>query len=247
MKRQNMILLMLMLFLASINIYSQQYEIKGRVVGDLSNKPIEFVNATLMKNDSIYSGAVTDSLGVFMVTAPKGDYTLKLEYFGEIAMNNELNILSNIDLGTLKIKESVQLQEIVIEAKKPLIQRKVDRLVFNVENTVSAHGGDVLDVIKITPGLKVQNDQISMIGKNGVSVMIDDRLIQLSGDELINFLKALKSDDIKDVEVITTPPAKYEAEGNGGIINIKFKKIKLMAGVIQLELYINKQLILHSP
>lgn len=219
--------LLFVMILGGVNVCAQQYQIKGKVIENSSNKPIEFVNAMLMKKDSVYSGAVTDSLGGFIITAPKGDYTLKLEYFGEVFTKKGMNISNNVDLGTLKMEEITELQEIVIESKKPLIQRKVDRLVFNVENTVSAHGGDVIDVLKITPGLKVQNDQISMIGKNGVSVMIDDRLIQLSDNELINFLKALKSDDIKDIEVITTPPARYEAEGNGGIINIKLKKNKV--------------------
>lgn len=119
-----------------------------------------------------------------------------------------------------------QIEEINIKGKKKLIERKVDRLVFNVENSISATGGDALDALKVTPGLKFQSDQISMIGKSGMSVMIDDRLMQLSGDDLINFLKTIKSDDIKSIEVITNPPAKYDAEGNSGIVNIKLKKAK---------------------
>lgn len=119
-----------------------------------------------------------------------------------------------------------QVEEVEIRAKKKLIERKVDRLVFNVENSISATGGDALDALKVTPGLRIQNDQISMIGKSGMAVMIDDRLMQLSGDDLINFLKTVKSDDIRSIEVITNPPAKYDAEGNSGIVNIKLKKAK---------------------
>lgn len=119
-----------------------------------------------------------------------------------------------------------QIQTIELKANKKLVERKTDRLVFNVENSVSATGGDALDVLRVTPSLKVQNDQISIIGKNGISVMIDDRLIQLSGNDLINFLKTIKTDDIKSIEVITNPPAKYDAQGNSGIVNIKLKKAK---------------------
>jgi hypothetical protein len=119
-----------------------------------------------------------------------------------------------------------QIQEVEITAKKKLIERKIDRLVFNVENSISASGGDALDALKVTPGIKVQNDQISMIGKSGMSVMIDDRMIQLSGDDLLNYLKTIPSDNIKSIEVITTPPAKYDAEGNSGIVNIVLKKAK---------------------
>jgi outer membrane receptor protein involved in Fe transport len=95
-----------------------------------------------------------------------------------------------------------------------------------VENSISAAGGDALDALKVTPGLRVQNDQISMIGKSGMAVMIDDRILQLSGDDLINYLKSIPSDNIKSIEVITTPPAKYDAEGNSGIVNIVLKKAK---------------------
>jgi hypothetical protein len=119
-----------------------------------------------------------------------------------------------------------QIQEVEIQAKKKLVERKIDRLVFNVENSISAIGGDALDALKITPGLRVHNDKISMIGKSGMSVMVDDKLIQLSGEDLINYLKTISSDNIKSIEVITTPPAKYDAEGNSGIVNIKLKKTK---------------------
>ena len=119
-----------------------------------------------------------------------------------------------------------QIQEVEIKAKKKLIERKVDRLVFNVENSISATGGDALDALKVTPGIRVQNDKISMIGKSGMAVMVDDKVIQLSGDDLINYLKTISSDNIKSVEVITTPPAKYDAEGNSGIVNIRLKKAK---------------------
>lgn len=226
MKNLTILFLSIIVFFINPNAFAQQYQLKGKVVGSTSNTPVEWVNVVLVKNDSIFSGTTTDSLGGFLITAPKGIYTLKLEYFGEVAINKELNILSNVDLGILKIKDSVQLQEIVIDVKKPLIQRKVDRLVFKVGNSISATGGDAIDALKVTPSLRVQNDQISIIGKSGVSVMIDDKLVQLSGDDLFSFLKTIKSDDIESIEVITTPPAKYEVEGNSGIVNIKLKETK---------------------
>ncbi|WP_291066499.1 outer membrane beta-barrel family protein, partial [Empedobacter sp. UBA5036] len=105
--------------------------------------------------------------------------------------------------------------------------RKIDRTIYNVENSISTIGGDALDALKMTPRINVKNDQISMIGKSGMSVMVDDKLIQVSGDDLINLLKSIPSDNIKSIEVITTPPAKYDAEGNSGIVNIKLKKTRI--------------------
>ncbi|NAW51609.1 TonB-dependent receptor [Elizabethkingia argentiflava] len=141
--------------------------------------------------------------------------------FFNIYLFSQINIKDSINKTFEK-----QIQEVEIKAKQKLIERKVDRLVLNVESSISATGGDALDVLNITPGIRIQNDQISMIGKSGVSVMIDDRLLQLSDDDLINFLKTIKSDAIKSIEVITNPPAKYDAEGNSGIVNIKLKKAK---------------------
>lgn len=134
--------------------------------------------------------------------------------------------ISSIAQDSIKSIVEKQIQEVEIVAKKKLIERKVDRLVFNVENSISATGGDALDALKTTPGIRVQNDQVSMIGKSGMGVMVDDKLIQLSGDDLVNYLKTIPSDNIKNIEVITTPPAKYDAQGNSGIINIRLKRAK---------------------
>ena len=142
-------------------------------------------------------------------------FTISFFSYAQVKENDSIN----------KIVET-QIQEVEILAKKKLIERKVDRLVFNVENSISATGGDALDALKVTPGLKVQNDQISMIGKGNMLVLINDRPTQLTGDDLISYLKTLKSDEIKKIEVITNPPAKYNAEGNSGILNIKLKKAK---------------------
>ena len=147
---------------------------------------------------------------------------------GVIYYKQNINANQDTNVGIINITEKEQqLQEVVITSKKKLIERKVDRLIFNVENSISASGGDAIDALKITPRVKVKNDNISMIGKNNMSVMLDDKLILLTGDELINFLKSIPSDNIKSIEVITTPPAKYDAEGNSGLINIKLKKSKL--------------------
>ncbi|MDO5616292.1 MAG: TonB-dependent receptor, partial [Cruoricaptor ignavus] len=119
-----------------------------------------------------------------------------------------------------------QIQEVEIKAKKKLIERKVDRLVYNVENSVAAQGGDAMDILKIVPGIKVQNDKITMVGKGRILVLVNDRPIQISGDDLANYLKTLKSDEIEKIEVMSNPPAKYTAEGNSGVLNIITKTTK---------------------
>ncbi len=118
-----------------------------------------------------------------------------------------------------------KLDEVVINIEKPLIERKVDRLVFNVNNSAMVLGGDAIDVLKVTPNVQILNDKIYLIGKSSVKIMIDDRKIQMSGEDLTNFLTSIPSDMISKIEIITAPPAKYDADGNGGLINIIMNKI----------------------
>ena len=215
--------LLTFLVLTSLNLFSQ-IKITGKIT-NLNNKPIEFAEILLLTKDSIaVKSELTNEKGSFKINIKQGDYVLQIRQLGKILCNKELIIKNDLDLGIIKITENKQqLQEVVITSKKKLIERKVDRLIFNVENSISASGGDAIDALKSTPNIRVQNDAISMIGKNNLAVMVDDKIIQLAGEDLINFLKTLPSDNIKSIEVITTPPAKYETEGNSGIVNIKLK------------------------
>lgn len=204
-----------------------QIKITGKVV-DADNNPIELVEVLLINKDSIaLRSDMTDSDGNFMIASEADSYLLQIKQMGIILWNKKIMINENTDFGTIKIIEKKEkLSEVVINTQKNIIIRKVDRLVFNVENSISAAGGDAVDALKLTPGIRVQNDVVRMIGKNNMVLMVDERIVQLSGDDLINFLKTISSDNIKSIEVITAPPAKYSADGNSGLINIKLKKAK---------------------
>ncbi|MCD6063718.1 MAG: TonB-dependent receptor, partial [Flavipsychrobacter sp.] len=119
-----------------------------------------------------------------------------------------------------------ELAAVTVNSSRPLIERKADRMVLNVENTISAIGSDAFELLKKAPGVRVGNSSVSIAGKNTVSIMVDDRLLQLGGEELEAMLRTIKADNISKIEVITTPPAKYDAEGNTGIINIVTAKRK---------------------
>lgn len=217
----------LITFFFGVGISSgQELTLKGRVVNK-SKQPIEFIHATLLKNDSTYvEGTATDSLGYFSFKAQKGNYKLILEQFGAEYFNDTLDLNEDLDLGEIEIDESVTLEDIIITAGKRLIEQKVDRLVFNVEGAINASGSNGLDVLKLAPRIKVQNDKIFMIGKSNISVLINDRIIQMSEEDLTTYLKSLNAEDIKSIEVIANPPAKYSAEGNSGLVNIVLKKVE---------------------
>ncbi|CDN74460.1 outer membrane beta-barrel family protein [Elizabethkingia anophelis] len=118
------------------------------------------------------------------------------------------------------------VKAVTIQAKKKLIERKADRLVFNVEASMASQGMDAVETLSNVPMMKVDENKglISIVGKSSVSVMINGRMLNLSGDALMSYLKTIRSENILKVEVITTPPAKYEAQGNSGLINIVLKK-----------------------
>ncbi|AUC77546.1 TonB-dependent receptor domain-containing protein [Olleya sp. Bg11-27] len=216
--------LIIFLLLASLSSYSQS-EIRGTIT-DSSNTAIEFANVILTdKKNEIITGTVTDESGGFKLLVRDGNYKLSISYIGYTTIDKDLAINDNIKLDKIILTLSENnLDEVVIKGNKPLIERKIDRIVFNVDNSISALGGDGIDVLTVTPGIRVVNDKISMIGRSNMGVMINEKIINLSGDDLVTFIRNLNSDDIKRIEVITNPSAKYDAEGNGGLINIVTKK-----------------------
>lgn len=127
-------------------------------------------------------------------------------------------------------KDSLQIKNIetvtINGKKKALLERKADRLIFNVEASIASQGMDGAETLANVPMLKVDDNlgNISITGKSNVNVMINGRMLNLSGTALLNYLKTIRSENIAKIEVITTPPAKYEAQGNSGLINIVLKK-----------------------
>ncbi|SFN72153.1 Outer membrane receptor proteins, mostly Fe transport [Chryseobacterium oleae] len=124
-------------------------------------------------------------------------------------------------------KDSIKhVEQINLLVKKKLIERKADRLIFNVEASIASQGMDATETLANVPMLKVDENMgsISITGKSSVNVMINGRMLNLSGNALLNYLKSIRSENISKIEVITTPPSKYEAQGNSGLINIILKK-----------------------
>lgn len=124
------------------------------------------------------------------------------------------------------VEKTSEIKEVVVTAnRKKTFERKIDRFVFNTENSIASKGADGLDVLAATPMVKADDEgNIEIVGKSSVSVMINDKPVNLSGKDLVSYLKTIRSENIGRIEVITTPPAKYEAQGNSGIINIVLKQ-----------------------
>lgn len=218
------ILISLFLFLP-ICSYAQ-YDISGRIV-DNNLQPIEYANIIVLdqKENGVVSGTISDSLGMFnLKTSHNRECTIEISFVG--FKKFEQIIYESTHLGDITLEPDSELPTVTVTERKKIVEKKVDRLIFNVENSAGFVVGNAIDALKITPRVKVQNEQISMIGKGNMIVMVDDVVIQLAGIDLSDFLRSIHSDDIKRIEVITTPPAKYSAEGNSGIINIILKESK---------------------
>lgn len=120
---------------------------------------------------------------------------------------------------------NTNLNEVLITTNKPIFQQKADKMIYSVENSALSEGSTVLEVLSRAPGVVVsQEGELSLRGKNGVSVMINGKLSALSSKELANLLRSTTSSMVKNIEIIANPSAKYDATGNAGIINIVFKK-----------------------
>ena len=222
MKRFSLLLLHLLIPF----ICFSQVAIKGQVKD--KNGPIPYVHVVLLDtSEAIKAYDITDENGFFLIEAEKGKYTLSVSSLGYEKFQQEVVLNENQEPINIVLKESaVQLDEVLVESKKPLIERTTDRTVFNVENSVVASSGNALNALNAAPGLQIDPGSISLVGRGDTRVMIDGRLLQLTGEELVNFLQSISAEDIKKIEIFTNPPAKYEAAGNGGIINIIYKKGK---------------------
>jgi hypothetical protein len=207
----------------STTCYSQ-FTFSG-TVKDSKGLPVELATITLQKDSTLFLSTVTDSTGWFVLAGlDKGTYTVVLACLGVEQVSQQ--VITEHTVAHFQLAKPNELEAVLILKKRPLIERRVDRLIFNVENSISAAGGDALDALKGTPSISVRSGQIEMIGKSGMGVMVNDQMIQLSGEDLINFLKSIRKDDIQLIEVISSPPAKYSAEGNSGLVNIVLKKGK---------------------
>lgn len=204
---------------------AQTYQLSG-CVQDENRKPVEVANVLLKQaKDSTYiTGMLTDTQGCFTFAQPRGEYLLHITLIGCEDLYLPVSLQENKTVGTLMLQSSsALLDEVTVTAARPVIKRLVDRVVFDAHNTVASAGGNALDLLREVPGLRVGQNSIDIIGKGGIRIYINDRETKLSGDELIDYLRSYDASQILKVEVITTPPSKYDAAGNAGIINIRLK------------------------
>jgi outer membrane receptor protein involved in Fe transport len=206
--------------ISNLSVFSQ-VELSGRVISG-PNQNVDFAEINLLKDSVVVKRDLSDKDGKFMILAEEGKYKFQIRQWTKLLKDTTFIISKNMNLGNITVDPTQILHEVVIEGKRTIFERKVDRLMFNVGNDLFCKGLNLMEVLNKTPRIQVENDVIKMIGKGNVRVMIDGRL--LNDDEVKSRLKSLRAEDIAQVEIIPMPPAKYSANGNSGMINIIMKK-----------------------
>jgi bisphosphoglycerate-dependent phosphoglycerate mutase len=223
-------LLLILLFLLPLFSFSQSsYSISGIVTED-NKSPLPFANVLLLqqKDSALVKGSVTNEYGNFIFEKiQNGNYLIMVSVIGySSSYSKPFNLTANYKAENIILTEGESLNEVIVQADKPLYSQKIDRMVINVENSIVSAGGSALEILERSPGVVVnkQSSSISVVGKDGVVVMINGKTSYVPASGLIQLLEGMSADNISSIELITTPPANFDAEGNAGFINIVLKE-----------------------
>jgi hypothetical protein len=205
-----------------------QVSIRGRVTD--GRQDLAFATVSLFTSDSaLIKNVVTAEDGRFIFeNLTPGNYVISSSMVGYDKYYSPILTVENSSIETPDIilnPTSTALTGVTIKSKKPLFEQKMDRMVVNVQSSITSAGSTVLEVLEKSPGIVVnkQNHTISMNGKAGVRVMINGKSTQLPLDVVVQMLEGMSSANVEKIELITNPPAKYDAEGSAGIIHIIMK------------------------
>ena len=213
--------ILITLLILFTNSLFAQHTIKGKLVTE-TNNPVAFANVILLDaqdSTSVYKGTISEDSGEFLLEEiASNDYLLKVSFVGYEEYLQQISVNSDKKIRKITLKEGASnLDEVTINARKPKITRSIDRITFDVENSTLSRGNS-WDILRQTPGVIMSQGQLQVRNSN-VTVYINDRKVQLTESELQTLLQSYSAENIKSIEVITNPPARYEAEG-GAILNI---------------------------
>jgi outer membrane receptor protein involved in Fe transport len=224
--------LLILIFFSVTTVFAQKTSgISGQVIDSLTQKPVEFATVALLdQSNKPVNGAVCDGDGKFSIPkVAKGSYFLVVSFVGYANKKIPLHVSDKggeTVVGAVILSPSVKmLHEVVVEGQKTLVEEKVDRTIYNAEQDATTKGGDATDVLKRVPMLTVDPDgNVALRGSTSIKVLINNKPSTISSSSVADALRQIPADMIKTVEVITSPSAKYDAEGSAGIINIVLKK-----------------------
>ncbi len=222
------------LLMTTTQIFAQSRSTVDGSVKDNNGKALESVTVSLLKakDSSLVKTDITDGNGQFELSASAdGKFLLSYAIVGyekKFSTHFDLQGGQPFHSGAVNLTLAPKkLQDVTVTSRKPMVEIKADKTVFNVENSINATGSNALELLQKSPGIQVDNnDNITMKGKTGVKVYVDGKMTQLNVKDLAAYLRSINSNDIEAIEMISNPSAKYDASGNAGIINIRLKKNK---------------------
>ncbi len=201
--------------------------IAGKIISE-QGQPIGFASVTLLKDSSIIKKTASDNAGAYSIpNVPRDTYILKISFVGYKTVGQTIYINGDTSINIRLFLDTSRLKAVTVTSKKPLIERKIDRLLFNIDGNPNFAGLDAMDALMRAPLLDVRDNAIQRIGGMPMGVMIDGRLLaHLDPAAIANKLRSIPSESILRIEIITNPGAEYDAEGIGGLVNIVLKKNK---------------------
>jgi len=219
----------LLLFLSHQSL--AKHSVSGKLITRETSEVVPFANVILyfQGTDSIAQFTASNLEGIFKFeNIPSGYYRLTIDFIGmEKWIKDSIHLFENLDFETIGLSRTVRLNEVVINAKKPNAELKLDKKTFNVADNPINEGGNASDVLSNLPSVDVDQDgNVSMRGSSELRILIDGKPTGLNGEDIGVVLAQIPANTIKDIEIITVPTAKYDAESAGGIINIILKENK---------------------
>jgi len=215
-----------------VGSYDDNGKITGKVIDSVTNQPVDYATIGVYKQGatSPFNGASTDPNGSFVITGiPAGDYKITIDFLGYKRKTIAHVILGggakNAVMGTILLAPAeTQIKEVKITAQAATVQNKIDKLVYNPGNDLTTQGGLALDVLQKVPMVSVDiNGNVELMGNTNIQFLINGKPSTMFGASITDALQAIPASQIKSIEVITNPGAKYDASGTGGIINIILK------------------------
>ncbi|MGY6521540.1 MAG: TonB-dependent receptor domain-containing protein [Mongoliitalea sp.] len=220
------------------------YQILGKIFEKDKDEPIPYAAVSLIDatTDQTVAGAVAGFDGEFILANfGDGTYKIQISFMGFQSYSSQPITISEtnfrVDLGKIHLEtEAVALQEVTVTGQRDLFEEKVDRTIYNAENDKTLIGGDATDVMRRVPMLSVDMDgNVSMRGSSNILVLINGKQSAIVASNVADALKQIPAEEIKSIEVITSPSAKYDAEGTGGVINIVTKKNNLQGATLNIN------------
>ena len=220
----------LLFLIFSINLIAQSsYTITG-LIHDNEGAPMAYSNVLLFRasDSTLVKGTLANENGLYSLeNVTGGKYIVQGSMIGyKSTYSKPFELNQDLNIGTIVLSGFQSLDEVTVVATKQLFEQKVDRMVINVESSIVSSGSSALEILERSPGVLInrQSNGISLAGKEGVVVMINDKISYVPASSIIQMLEGMSADNIESIELITTPPANFDAEGNAGFINIKLKK-----------------------